>query len=164
MGKINNKGFFLVETIVVVVIVLVLLILLYRQLLTVFNSYQANSNYNTLNTIHASNNIKRFLAQDNFNALVTNLGSNQYLDITNYNLGYSIYFNNLKAMNNISKIYFTRYNLNILLNNINAYNLDASFVAYLKTLRITSNSPYSNRYRIIVITSDNLYGNVDVTV
>lgn len=164
MPKTNNKGFFLIETIVVVLIILVVLIAMYRQLVTIYNNYQNTASYNSIASIHAASNVKRYLEQNSMETLVANLGNNQYLDITNYDLGYSAYYTNLKTYSNIKKIYFTRFNINVMVNNLNSYGFDATFEKYLKTLKLASNSPYPGRYRIIVILNDNTYGNIDFTI
>lgn len=164
MSRYNNKGFFLIETIVVVVVVMVLLLVMYRQLVASYNSYEQNAKYNSISSIHAANNLKRFLSQGDLTSITKDLGNNPFIDITGYNMGYESYFNTLKSVAGIDKIYFMKYNINSMLDNMNSYNFDAAFSKYLLTLRVASNMHIPTKYRIVVVMDDNTYGGITLTV
>ena len=164
MSRYNNKGFFLIETIVVVVVVMVLLLVMYRQLVASYNSYEQNAKYNSISSIHAANNVKRFLSQGDLTSITEDLGNNPFIDITGYNMGYESYFDTLKSVAGIKKIYFMKYNINSMLDNMNSYNFDAAFSKYLLTLRVASNMHIPTKYRIVVVMDDNTYGGITLTV
>lgn len=160
MAKLDNKGFFLAETIVVVGIVATVLALFYSQISVLYSNYTRNAKYNTVESIHAVHNVKTYVSQ-NYNAtLLTDLAASSMplLDITNYAFDTSGYYSNLIGSLNVRKIYFSLYNINDLITNYATYDIDASFIDYLKTLKVKTEK--ANTYRLIIILNDGTYSNI----
>ena len=137
MNKLNNKGFFLVETLVVIGITILILTIFYKQINTLYHKYEQNFDYNTVQSIHAVNNIILYIEQevDIVNDLLPELGTNPYLDLSNYSFSTPTYYAALKNKLDIKKIYFTRYNINNFIDSAVTYGFDAAFINYLQTLK-----------------------------
>jgi competence protein ComGC len=164
MKKLNKKGFFLVETFVVISIVAVVLILFYRQISTMLYNYEESFQYDTVQSIHTANNIKNFVLQENFNDLVTDLGTSKFLDITNYEFSRPNFYTELKNVSNIDKIYLMPFNINDLISNIYSYGFDFLLIDYIKKLRTISTDDTSHLYRIVVALNNDTYSNVIINI
>jgi hypothetical protein len=160
MKKNNKKGFFVIETLVVITIVLTVLTIFYRQIATLYNNFEASINYDTVEAIHAANNVKQFLFQENINGMREVLGANLMLDITNHTFANQVYFDNLRDTLNIEKIYFTQYDINSIIDNISMYDFNTLFANYLQTLRVTGGVDTTSYNRVIVVLENNIYTNI----
>lgn len=159
MIKLNTKGFFLAETIVVIGIVAAVLILFYSQISVFYRNYERRSNYNTVEALHASHNIKIYMKQNYVESLLTDLyvSDSPLLDITNYNFDISGYYSGLVNDLKIKKVYFSPYNINEAIDNYMDYNIDAGLLKYLQTLRV--NNTVEDTYRIIILLDNGAYAN-----
>jgi Tfp pilus assembly protein PilE len=158
--KLNKKGFFLIETIAIISVVAIVLVSLYSQISILYNNYIRNANYNTVESIHAVRNVKTYIEQHYTPSLISDLGSSTspLLDIKNYGFDTTGYYNALITDLNIKNIYFSSYNINSLLTDYASYNIDASFLDYLKTLKVSDAKP--DTYRIIIILNNGNYSNI----
>lgn len=162
MWKLNKKGFLLAETLVVVGIATAILVVFYEQISNSYHTYQKNAYYDSIQAIHAANNIKKIIIEDGVANFVSALGSNDIIDITNHTYTDAAYVSSLIATSNIKNIYFSKYNLNDVLSDISAFPFDALFIDYLKTLSISSTIGANSFYRIIIILNDNSYSSIKV--
>jgi len=164
MIKLNNKGFFLVETIAIVSIVAIVLVSLYSQISILYSNYIRNANYNTVESIHAVRNVKKYIEQNYTATLVSDLAASAspLLDIKSYAFDATGYYAALIADSNIKSIYFSAYDINALLTNYASYNINASFLDYLKTLKVSDSK--ADTYRIIIILNNGNYSNIYLSV
>jgi Tfp pilus assembly protein PilE len=164
MIKFNNRGFFLAETIVVVGIVATILAIFYSQIATTYRNYERNSYYNTVEGIHAARNIATYIGQNYADKPIGNLitATTPIIDITTYDFDTNGFYNQLVSDLNINNVYFSSYNINDLITNYAAYNIDASFLDYLTTLRVRSDK--ANTYRVIVILNNGDYAYAYFTI
>ncbi|MDD3048451.1 MAG: glycine-rich protein [Bacilli bacterium] len=163
MRKIDNKGFFLAETIVVVTIVATVLVLFYSQISKIYHNYENNSSYNTSTALHSANNIKKFLVQEDLATAVsalTAVAPASIVDITNYTFTNADYFTGLKTSTNVRKIYFAKFQLNNLINGIEASTLDAATFDFIKTLKTINNPVATNKYYLIVSFTDGTFASL----
>lgn len=160
MVKFNNKGFFLAETIVITGIVAGFLAIFYFQISNLYNNYERNARYNTVESIHAANAVKLYAERMGTDSLLSSLTSSgqPLYDFTNYSFDGSGYFEALVSNLNIDTVYITQYNINDLVTNYTSYNIDAQFLDYLKTQKVSDNK--ANTYRIIVILGNHNYSSV----
>ena len=63
--KKNNRGFMLVEILIVVTVIVTSMIFLFVQISNMNNSYDEVFKYDTITSIYAMENIKKFLVNDN---------------------------------------------------------------------------------------------------
>ncbi|HHX16458.1 MAG TPA: hypothetical protein GX725_00880 [Mollicutes bacterium] len=157
MLKINNKGFFLAETIVVVGIVAAILVLFYSQISVFYRNYERNSKYDTVEAIHAARNVKAFIEENHsLNQVTSSLSpSSPIVDITTYEFNNKDYYNSLISLLNVRKVYLSLYNINEVITNYASYNIDASFLDFLRTQKVKDSK--SNIYRVIVILNNGEY-------
>jgi len=157
MTKLSNKGFFLAETIVVVGIVATVLVVFYSQISTFYNNYERNAKYNTVESIHAVRNVGIYIKQSDTVSFLNNFTASGTLlyDITNYSFDSTGYYANLVDSLNVKAIYFTPYNINDVITNYASYNVNASFVDFLRTQRVKDTK--DNTYRVIVILNNGNY-------
>lgn len=157
MTKFNNKGFFLTETIVVIGIVATVLVFLYGQISFFYQNYERNAKYNTVEAIHAVRNIKKFIVENDYTtSLVTSLGTNTMIDITNYSFDATGFYPALITAIDADKVYFMSYTgpSELILNH---NDLDASFLDYLKTL---NSGTKPDNYRIIIKLNNGNYASL----
>lgn len=90
MKKMENDGFVLIETIVVAVIVLGIFMMIYENLVPAIGESEVRLHYDDVDTVYAANTFKNLLASDdNFEAIMSEVKTNGYIDLTNCNV-YSI--------------------------------------------------------------------------
>ncbi len=157
MKKLNNQGFFLIETIAIVGIVITILVMLYSQIATTQKNYQLNSKYNTSETIHAAKTIQEYLNQEGITSLVSDLSTNPILDITSYEFDSTGYYGQLLSDLGINKIYFSVYDVSPIINYYGTYNIDLGMLRFLKSLRVIDTS---SNYRIIMSFSNGEYSSL----
>lgn len=157
MKKINNQGFFLIETIAIVGIVITILVTLYSQISITQKNYQLNSKYNTSETIHAAKTIQEYFNQEGITSLISDLSTNPILDITSYEFDTTGYYEQLLDDLDINKIYFSVYDISPVINNYVTYNIDAGMLRFLRSLRV---SDTSSSYRIIMSFSNGEYSSL----
>lgn len=163
MAKLNNRGFFLAETIVVVGIVATTLVLFYSQINELYRNYARNAKYNTAETVHAVHNIKKYIGQNYKTELATyfDTSSTSIRDITSYNFDATGYYSALVTNLGIKRVYFSLYNINDLFANYTlpvAEDANASFLDFLKTLSVKDNK--EDVYRIILILNNGNYTSI----
>jgi hypothetical protein len=159
--KLNNKAFFLAETIVVVGVVATVLILFYSQISSFYTNYERNSKYQTVEAIHASRAIKEYLTQYGGSAASLVDGTTPILDITTYNFDANNYYSTLVSSLDIKKVYLSLYNINDVITNYSTYNFSPTFVDFLKTQKVSDNKTIT--YRVIVILNNGEYANAYFT-
>ncbi len=161
MIKLNNKAFFLAETIVVVGVVATVLILFYSQISSFYTNYERNSKYQTVESIHAARAIKEYLTQYGSSAASLVNDSTPILNITTYNFDAINYYSTLVSNLNIKNVYLSLYNINSVITNYSTYNFSPTFIDFLKTQRV--NDTKANTYRIIVILNNGEYATAYIT-
>ncbi len=160
MKKLNKKGFFLVETLVVISIVAIVLTLFYRQITNLYFSYEQGFNYDTVQAVHAANNIRIFLEEEGIEEIFTAMGDDTYIDITNYNFSNSDFYSTLKEKSDIKDIYFTYYDISDLVEMAYDEYFDAALIRYLKTIEVFDLT--NPGYRLIITLNDGSYTNIEL--
>ncbi len=174
MKKIFNRGFMLVETLVVSVFVIGVLLFMFTQFQKIRSNYELSFKYNTVNSLYAANNIRRYILSDGFDSIVANLGGNSYIDLTmcpdsyftetNYctNLFSGLNIYNYSGTDNINKVIFTKDDLGDLkayLNNTPVSGFSEGMKNYILGIKTDSDT---NNYRLIVEFTDNTYATLKV--
>ena len=133
MKKRNEKGFFLVETMLVIAVVAVTLLIVYKTFSSVYYGFLESDNYNTVNAINALSNIQKYF--ESIGEIDTSLLSeeNTYIDLTNDVKYDSPYYDRLKEEYGITGVYLI--DLDYFLNSNNINNFPVLFRRYLKTLK-----------------------------
>ncbi|MDD2203598.1 MAG: hypothetical protein PHT75_04050 [Bacilli bacterium] len=164
MEKLNKKGFFLIETIAIIGVVAIVLVSIYSQVSILYNNYIRNANYNTVESIHAVQNVKTYIEQNYTPNLRLDLTASPspLLDIKNYSFDTTGYYAALIAKLDIKEIYFTAYNINDVITNYASYNIDASFLDYLRTLKVSDSK--ADTFRIIIVLNNGNYSSIYFSV
>jgi Tfp pilus assembly protein PilE len=164
MIKMNNKGFFLAETIVAVTIVAAVLVIFYTQISVLYRNYERNGKYYTVEALHAARNISTYIDQNYTDKPIGNsiTSANPIIDITNYSFDTTGYYISLVNNLNIKKVFFSSYNINDVITNYTNYNINASFLDFLRTLKVISDK--TNTYRVIVELNNGEYASANLVV
>lgn len=176
MKKVKN-GFMLVETLIVSTLVSTILVMLYVQFNNIIKNYYKNFDYNNVNSLYATNNIKKFILQDNDGDFYSNLkiylnqniesNSGSYLKIItncddNNNISYRTNlcesFSTLTNFYGIKQIIFTTEVTNFSDSEYKELN-SPNFTNFIKNLGTNSSATASesNSYRIIVEFENNKF-------
>lgn len=133
MKKRNEKGFFLVETMLVIAVVAVVLLIVYKTFSSVYYGFLESENYNTINAINALSNIQKYY--ESIGEIDTSLLSeeNTYIELTNDANYASPYYTRIKEEYGITDIYLI--DLDYFLNTNGINNFPVLFRRYLKTLK-----------------------------
>lgn len=160
----NNKGFFLSETLIVVSIVAIVLILFYRQITSLYSNYEDNYHYDTIQSIHAANNIKLFLIDEEvIDDMIFFLGIDNIKEITDYDFGddgRNLYFLTLIDKLKVENLYFSVFSITDEVIDDLPEDISVVFINYLKTLRAIKD--YQTKYRIIVHLEDGSYSSLSI--
>lgn len=177
----NNKGFALVETLLVSVFILTTLIFLFVQFRSVKQSFDESFNYDTVSGMYAASNFANFLKEENFSMFTDALNNEcsgeegctrkYYVELTSCSpelFAEPTYCHRLKENLGIDQIFFSRENLNGLLNYLksedymNDENPDISRTTknYLETVAYDEESI---RYRVILTFYDGTYASLGVS-
>jgi len=123
--------------------------------------------YNTVSSLYAANNVKQLiLKEEKLYTLISDiedhvlLGYSPCIDITNSDIGDNTYFNRLKEVSNIEKIYFSTYEIDDSIINDDSLNANLLFIDYLKSIKNSTFSLIPGAYRVIVIMEDDTFSNV----
>lgn len=133
MKKRNEKGFFLVETMLVISIVAVVLLIVFKLFTSVYYGFLESENYNTVNAINALSNIQKYY--ESIGEIDTSLLSetNTYIELTNDEKYSSPYYTRIKEEYGITDVYLI--DLDYFLNSNNVSIFPVLFRRYLKTLK-----------------------------
>lgn len=165
MKKLNNKGFFLVETVIVATFIVSVLIFLFVQTRNINKNYQRSFSYNTVNSLYNINNVKIYLKNSAIGGLdglktYTNASTSYYLDLTSCPSTYLTEINYCKAIFSemkITKLIMTKENMKNLFN-ITLTNkpdtFDQNFYNFLKYIGSVENS---SKYLLIASFEDGTY-------
>ncbi len=160
MAKFNNKGFFLVETIVITGVVAAFLAIFYFQISNLYHNYERNAKFNSVDAIHAAYGVKSYLDQIDISNLVSTLNSSgkSLYEFTYFTFDTTTYFSSLISYYKIDKLYITQYDINDVVTNYALYDIDAELLDFIRTQKV--NDSKNNTYRIIVILKNKDYGSV----
>lgn len=133
MKKRNEKGFFLVETMLVISVVAVVLLIVFKLFSSVYYGFLESENYNTVNAINALSNIQKYY--ESIGEIDTSLLSetNTYIELTNEAKYSSPYYTRIKEEYGITDLYLI--DLDYFLNSNSVSNFPVLFRRYLKTLK-----------------------------
>ncbi len=163
MRKINNRGFFLSETLIVATVVTAVVTLLYITVLGLLNNYNKRSYYNNVSSLYAADNIRTLMYNKGIDYFKSRLGSNKYYSVTcsdfidpsypgeeelcNYVFNYGEVNNEIGNVV-IDKVIFTNYDITALRGFSDSVITEGTTTDYISTIPIVTNTSY---YRIIVI-------------
>jgi hypothetical protein len=174
MKNLSKKGFMLVETLVVSVFVVGALMFMYIQFQKIRTSYETSFKYNTINSLYAVNNIREYILSNGFENLVTNLGSNGYLDLTscpssfltetNYCMQLLTTLNVLdpEGVGNINKVIFAKedlIDLRAYLSSTPSSGFSEEMKRFINGLKVDNDN---NKYRLLVQFNDNTYASLKI--
>ena len=133
MKKRNEKGFFLVETMLVISVVAVVLLIVFKLFTSVYYGFLESENYNTVNAINALSNIQKYY--ESIGEIDTSLLSeeNTYIELTNDEKYVSPYYTRIKEEYGVTDVYLI--DLEYFLNSNSINNFPVLFRRYLKTLK-----------------------------
>ncbi|MBO5096245.1 MAG: hypothetical protein J6B98_05175, partial [Bacilli bacterium] len=151
MKKVNKRGFLLAETIGISVVVITALVIIYTQFINVNNSYYRTYNYNNVNKLYLTNQVKQFISNDTASIYNSINEENLYVDITDCsNVIEYMYCENLMSAIDAKKVIVTKNNVKELSNNINNYDFSETMKKYIK-----SSKSNEDGYRLIIEFNDN---------
>ena len=188
--KKREKGFMLVETLIVSTLVSTVIIVLYLQFSNVVKNFNNDFNYNSVNNMYATQNIKKMIMNDNNGIFYTDL--KKILDDNIYNqtsyflevspdcnasstLEYSLSNNSCTKLSDLTNFYgierilFTRESVNFRDTEYNLIN-DSGFEKFIKSIKTEyTDKDYENgnaifNYRIIIKFSNNKSNNQYATL
>lgn len=133
MKKRNEKGFFLVETMLVISIVAVVLLIVFKLFSSVYYGFLESENYNTVNSINALSNIQKYYESIGEIDTIVLSEENTYIELTNEAKYDSPYYTRIKEEYGITNIYLI--DLGYFLNSNGINNFPVLFKRYLKTLK-----------------------------
>ena len=133
MKKRNEKGFFLVETMLVISVVAVVLLIVFKLFSSVYYGFLESENYNAVNAINALSNIQKYY--ESIGEIDTSLLSeeNTYIELTNEAMYDSPYYTRIKEEYGITDVYLI--DLDYFLNSNRINDFPVLFRRYLKTLK-----------------------------
>lgn len=157
MIKLGKKGFMLAETLVVSSVLLITFTFLYVQFFDVLNKYTIYSDYDNIDKLYSIYNIKEFVREDNFDAIINQLNNNiggntPYVDLTDCSMfEENEYCTTLFEQLNVKRLIFTNYDLDLFSNwnGIN-HNFNRNLQTYINTLQANYGDLYDGFYRVIV--------------
>jgi type II secretory pathway pseudopilin PulG len=153
MKKVNNMGFFLVETMVVIAVVGLVLTYLFKTFSGVYTRFNTSEYYNTVEAINAAGDIKQYVDKSGV-SYEDMIGTNTYVDLTTDSHLTGDYYSALISKLKISKVYLIdMQDFFADANNLNNFNIDLR--KYIKTLE-NDNA----QYKIIAVTQNNEYGSM----
>lgn len=82
MRKMDNKGFFLSETLIVATVVTAVVTLLYVTIIGLLNNYSKRSYYNNVSSLYAADNIRTLMYNKGISYFVDKLDENKYYLVT----------------------------------------------------------------------------------
>lgn len=163
MRKINNKGFFLSETLIVATVVTAVVTLLYVTVIGLLNNYNKRLYYNNVSSLYAADNIRTLMYNKGIDYFKGKLGPNKYYLVTcgdfadatypgeeelcNYVFNYGDTGNEIGNIV-IDKVIFTKYDITPLRGFSDSVITEGTTTDYINTIPIVTDT---NDYRIIVI-------------
>lgn len=159
----KSSGFMLFETLIVSTLVLGTLVFLFVQLTNIKRSYNVSFNYNTVEGLYKADVISKYLENTGYTNIKTQLGSNDYVDITNCVYSTTLCTSLLKD-SNVKQILFTNQDITSLKANLDSLSnndINKDFKKYIKHLK---NTKEGYEYRIIIEYNDKTYASVGVGV
>ena len=158
--KKDNRGFMLVEILLVITVIITSMIFLYVQISNMNDTYEETFNYNTVHSIYAMENIKKFLLADGLDKIKTSLNDdNKYLDLSDCN---SLYVNNTSYCTmlfdniNVKNVFFTKQDVSKL------YDID--FPKEMKKFIKKISYDKTDTYRLIVEYNDGTFSTTKMEV
>lgn len=147
MKKNNQKGFVLAEAFIVSTFVLGILVFMFLQIKTIINGYNKSFTYNTIPGIYNSREIKKFLKKNDYDSLLAEAGSNDYVILDSTNTKYTDIF----EVSNVKTVVISKGDLSVLKE---SKKLSPKFQDYIKTLA------NSGGYQFIVEYNDDTFANI----
>lgn len=164
MIRINNRGFFVVETFAVITIVIIVLVLFYQQTATMLFNYEESFQYDPVQTIHTANNLKIFILKEDIPNLISALDEMSYLEITDYEFSRPLFYEALKARSNIKQVYLMPFNINDFINNFYPANFDPLLIDYLRKLKTVATHNTSHLLRLVISFNNDTYTNIIIDI
>lgn len=160
MKKLNNLAFMLTETLIVSTFVTSALLYMFIQFKQTYQNYQRTFSYNTVNSLYATNQIKKYILDVDFNNIKNRLDdeNSQYINVTGCADDLFLeptYCNKLFTDLNVKDVYFTLEDITNLKDQFKLdYNVDAKTITFLDYITYDKNN---NGYRLIVHFKDNTH-------
>lgn len=153
MKKLNNLGFFLVETMVVIAIVGIVITSLFKTFSNLYNRFSESEYYNTVHAINAVGALKQYM--DNYDIDYELLLNNQpYVEITTSSVLVNPFYASLMDKFSVTEVYLINVQTFFADNN-NLLNFNISLRGYLETLREDK-----AQYMIIIANEKNEFGSI----
>lgn len=164
MKKLDKNGFMLAETLVVSTVLLIVFTYLYVQFFDVLRKYTIYSDYDNIDKLYNTYNIKEFVKSDNIIDLINELNTNTaantpYVDVTDCSSFSEFnYCGNLFSQFDVERIIFTKYDLSAFKNwNTVNNDFDIRLKTYINTLQANYGELYNDYYRLIIKYKDGSY-------
>ncbi len=160
MKKNNKKGFLLTEAVIVITFISVVLFFLFSQINTIFSLYEKSFNYNTVDGLYRSQEVKTFLLNTNFYELVNQLQADElYVEFSDCSFSnVEDFCNHLIIDLEIEKVYFVKEDITGFITYVENSHAFDELVVYLDY--INYDRDYKG-YRIIVEFSDGQFASIN---
>ncbi len=159
--KIDNRGFLLTEALIVITFVSLVLFYLFIQFNNVFDNYEVTFIYNTGSGLYKSNEVKKFLLNNDFGVVINELeNDNVYLDLTTCPIVQNTdYCQGLITDLEIEKLYFVKENITTFQSNVEN---SADFPSGLRTImRYIIFDREHDGYRLIIKFTNGEYASIN---
>lgn len=161
--KKNNRGFVLAETLVVATFVLTTLMVIYVQFINISGSYQNTFQYNTVNGLYATNNIRDYIRANEQATLKSAFTDStvSYLDLTDCSTTYlteNSYCQALFQVVNVKQVIFARSDLASLKEKLTE---DTHFSEKMKQFIKATPSSKVSEYLILVEFTDSTFATLE---
>ncbi len=151
----NEKGFFVIETIVVIAIVAIVVTYVFINFSNTYNRFLLSESYNNLNATNAALNLKEYVENTGVDYTAT-LGVKSYIEFSSISKVSSDYYDKLKDFLKVKTAYLM--DTNAFYSNPTNLNLfDVKFQNYLRTL-----SKVKSKYIIVLELEDSNYGYIPI--
>lgn len=164
--KNNQKGFLLVETLVASIFILGSLVFLFVQFRNVNQSYQISFKYNTVDALYASENLKKFYLNDNFENMAQLYRTNKlkYIDLTtcpSSMIKEVSYCQKLIEILDVKTVLFTDSDTNYIDKVLETSSIEPSLKRFIKYIK-NDDEGVLLKYRLIVEMNDGTFASIKI--
>ncbi len=157
----KNAGFMLFEALVVSSLVLGTLVFLYVQITSIKKSYSKSFRYDTIEGLYKADLISNYLEKTGYSDILTQLGDNTYLDITDCVYADGSLCSKLVSESNVKQMLFVNQNITQLKNQLSTLTINKDFKKYIMHM---DSIKKGYNYRLIIAYNDNTYASVGVGI
>lgn len=151
----DNRGFFVIETMVVIAIVAIVITYVFTHFSNTYNRFIVSESYNNLNVTNAALNIKTYLENIKID-YETSIGSSDFIEISVISRVNTEYYKKLRESLNIKRVFLINTD-DFFADSNNLNNFEIKFKRYLDTL-----SKVKSKFILVAELNDSSYGYMSI--